>query len=431
MGYKQKAEPFDVSKNLRFFEHDYIAQSNGGVYMRFAHFSDCHLGSWNNHPELRELSIRTFEVAIDKCVSDGVDFILIAGDLFDTSMPSMDVLRRAVTKFRQCKEAGVPVYAIAGSHDFSPTGKTFLSVMEDAGLLVDVGKFDEINGKIRLRFITDKKTGAKIAGVTGKMGGLEVKTFESLDRSIEEESGCKILLVHTSLLECISFKDARALPIDMLPRNFDYYAAGHVHIRYEGRCGDAKVVYPGPTFPTEFTELENFCAGYYLVDTTARTAVPCDINLCGVALIRLDASGKTPRQVTQELNKEMPADLKNKILLLRVGGVIDGKITDIDFQNVSATAMELGAIAVKKNISKLTSKELQASGVDSSLGISAIENELVMQSTGKIKFPKSLGDEEDVVFSLMPALDNEKQEGETVSVFEERLKANAKKMLGL
>ncbi len=399
--------------------------------MRFAHFSDCHLGSWSSHPELRELSTRTFETAINKCMSDGVDFILIAGDLFDTSLPSMDILRRAVTKFRQCKEAGIPVYAIAGSHDFSPTGKTFLSVMEDAGLLVDVGKFDETGGKIRLQFVTDRKTGAKIAGVAGKMGGLELKTFEALDRTIEEEKGYKILLVHTAIAECTSFKDARTLPMSMLPKNFDYYAAGHVHIRYEGNYDDAKIVYAGPTFPTEFTELENFCAGYYLVDTAALTAAPCDINLCGVALIRLDAGGKTPQQVTEELKKRIPADLKNKILLLRVDGVIDGKITDIDFQHVSADAIERGAIAVKRNVSRLTSKELQSATVDSSLGIAAIENELVMQSIGKIKFPQSLGDEEDIIFSMMSALNDEKQEGETVSVFEDRVKKNAKKILGI
>ncbi len=375
--------------------------------------------------------MKTFEAAIDKCISGGVDFILIAGDLFDTSLPSMDVLRRAVTKFRHCKEAGIPVYAIAGSHDFSPTGKTFLSVMNDAGLLTDVGKFDESSGKIALRFFTDKKTGAKIAGVAGKMGGLESKALEALGRPAEEEKGYKILLVHTAVAECISFKDAKALPISMLPKNFDYYAAGHVHIRYEGRCGEAMLIYPGPTFPTEFTELENFCAGYYLVDTAAQTAVPCNVNLCSVALIRLDADNKTPQQITEELERRMPASLKNSVLLLRIDGIIDGKITDIDFHHISAVAAERGAIAVKRNISKLASRELQAMAVDSNLGIAGIENELVMQNIGKIKFPAPLGDEEDVVFALMSALNDEKQEGETVSVFEERLKTNAKKILGL
>ena len=101
--------------------------------MRFAHFSDCHLGSWNNHPELRELSVKTFEASIDSCISENVDFILISGDLFDTSLPPVDILRRAVIKFRHCRESGIEIYVIPGSHDFSPTGKTFINVLEEAG----------------------------------------------------------------------------------------------------------------------------------------------------------------------------------------------------------------------------------------------------------------------------------------------------------
>lgn len=401
--------------------------------MLFAHFSDCHLGSWNNHPELRELSVKTFEASIDECIAGNVDFILVAGDLFDTSLPSVDILRRAVVKFRQCRELDIPVYAIPGSHDFSPTGKTFLSVLEDAGLLVDVAKYAEVDGKIRLQFVQDRKTGAKITGMAGKMGALEHKSFELLDRAIENEDGFKIFLFHSAIEEYKPphMKEMKALPLSLLPRNFNYYAAGHVHVRHESEHSGAKIIFPGSTFPTEFTELEKFCAGFYLVDTAASTAVPCDINLCGVALIRLDASNKTPQQITEELGGKVPFDLKNKILLLRVDGIIDGKITDIDFQRITETAAERGAIAIKKNIAKLTSKELMAVTVDGNLGIAAIENKIVMNNIGKIKFPQSLGDEEDVIFSVMSVLNDEKQDGETISVFEERVRKNAKKVLAI
>ena len=84
---------------------------------KFAHFSDCHLGSWSSHPEMKEAAIRAFETAIDECIARRVDFIIIAGDLLDTSLPGIDVLKRAVSKFRDCQEGGVPVYLVAGSHD--------------------------------------------------------------------------------------------------------------------------------------------------------------------------------------------------------------------------------------------------------------------------------------------------------------------------
>jgi len=63
-----------------------------------------------------------------------VDFILIAGDLFNTSLPGIDKLKLAVQKLKQLKDNNIPVYIIAGSHDFSPSGKTMLDVLENAGL---------------------------------------------------------------------------------------------------------------------------------------------------------------------------------------------------------------------------------------------------------------------------------------------------------
>src|SRR3989338_10236155 len=104
--------------------------------MKFAHIADCHLGSWSSHPEMKELPLKAFEQAVNACIMEKVDFILVAGDLFDTSMPGVDVLRFAAEHLRRCRDNGITVYIIAGSHDYSPTGKTMISVLESAGLVV-------------------------------------------------------------------------------------------------------------------------------------------------------------------------------------------------------------------------------------------------------------------------------------------------------
>ncbi|MCX5772095.1 MAG: metallophosphoesterase [Candidatus Hydrogenedentes bacterium] len=89
--------------------------------MRFAHISDCHLGSWNNHPELEKMPNSAFTKAVDMCISENVDFVLIAGDLFNTSLPPIDALSNTTFNLKKLKDAGIPVYVIAGSHDFSPS----------------------------------------------------------------------------------------------------------------------------------------------------------------------------------------------------------------------------------------------------------------------------------------------------------------------
>jgi len=101
--------------------------------MKFAHLADAHLGAWRD-PKIRDLNTKSFIIAMDRCMSESVDFILIAGDLFNTSFPPIDCLKIAAQKLKQVKDAGIPVYVIPGSHDYSPSGKTILDVLDEAGL---------------------------------------------------------------------------------------------------------------------------------------------------------------------------------------------------------------------------------------------------------------------------------------------------------
>ena len=135
--------------------------------MKFAHLADCHIGSWRD-PKLRDISTKAFTKAIDTCIENIVDFILISGDLFNTYLPSIDRLKSAVIKLKQLKDKNIPVYIIAGSHDFSPSGRTMLDVLESAGLLKNVVKGEVIDNKLKLNFTIDKKTNTKIAGMLGK-----------------------------------------------------------------------------------------------------------------------------------------------------------------------------------------------------------------------------------------------------------------------
>ena len=167
--------------------------------MKFAHLADCHIGAWRD-PKLRDANLKAFSKAIDVCIEKEVDFIVIAGDLFNTSLPSIDGLKAVVKRFKELKDKGINVYGIAGSHDFSPSGKTMLDVLEKAGLFVNVAKGDVVDGKLKLKFAVDTKTGVKITGLLGKKGSLERGYYEQLMRDdLEKEPGYKIFLFHCLL----------------------------------------------------------------------------------------------------------------------------------------------------------------------------------------------------------------------------------------
>ena len=162
--------------------------------------ADCHIGSWRD-PRLRDASTKAFLKTVEICIEKQVDFVLIAGDLFNTALPGIDALKLVVTELKKLKDNNIPVYTIPGSHDFSPSGKTIIDVLENAGLLINVMKGKIIDEKLKLDFTADK-TGAKITGIFGKKGMLEKSHYKSLlKKELEQEKGFKIFMFHTALSE--------------------------------------------------------------------------------------------------------------------------------------------------------------------------------------------------------------------------------------
>jgi DNA repair protein SbcD/Mre11 len=169
--------------------------------MKFAHMADVHIGSWRD-PRLKDLSTDAFIKAMHICIESNVDFILISGDLFNTALPGIDSLKTVVKEFKKTHMRNIPVYIIPGSHDFSPSGKTMIDVLEEAGLVINVVKGTVKEGKLFLKFTIDEKTGVKITGLLGKRGTLEKHYYEKLDiEHLEKESGRKIFMFHSAIKE--------------------------------------------------------------------------------------------------------------------------------------------------------------------------------------------------------------------------------------
>jgi len=85
---------------------------------KFVRIADCDIGVWIDST-VRELSISAFETAIDQCVEEKGDFVLIARDLLHMNLPELSDVARAATKLNQVKEAGIRTYVVYGSHDYS------------------------------------------------------------------------------------------------------------------------------------------------------------------------------------------------------------------------------------------------------------------------------------------------------------------------
>ncbi|HEV2139488.1 MAG TPA: metallophosphoesterase [Nitrososphaerales archaeon] len=149
---------------------------------RFAHLADVHLGA-HREPALQKLELQTFELAMRKCVEFSVDFILVCGDLFHVGIPDLGIVNSALKSMMEVQKAGIPIYAIYGSHDYTPNGTSVIDILNTAGVLTNVFKPSFEGESLRLGFTVDEKTGAKITGISARKIGLESHYFDVLDRS--------------------------------------------------------------------------------------------------------------------------------------------------------------------------------------------------------------------------------------------------------
>ena len=170
--------------------------------VRFAHMADVHLGAFRE-PRLREANLDAFLNALDICLSEKVDFILICGDLFHTSLPDMGVVERAAGKLRQVIDAGMPVYVIYGSHDFCAAERSMVDVLHSAGVFVKVARASvSEEGAVKLETTVDERTGTIIAGISGRKLGLDKSYYEKLDAgNTPEGTGPSIFAFHAALTE--------------------------------------------------------------------------------------------------------------------------------------------------------------------------------------------------------------------------------------
>ena len=408
--------------------------------MKFSHIADVHIGGYRED-KLKDLSTKAFIQAIDTSIQKNVDFILLSGDLFNTSLPNIDNLKIVTAKLKQLKDLGISVYIIAGSHDFSPSGKTMIDVLENAGLCINVVKGSIVDGKLKLRFTVDKKTGAKITGLLGKRGSLEKTFFESLDKySLEEERGFKIFMFHTAIteLKLKSMESMPSAPKSLLPKNFNYYAGGHVHyphLSFDKDLGGI-IAYTGALFPNNFKELEDLsCGGFFIYDSLKKEPTFEKIHLYNTFNIEVDCNKKSPDKVYEELWDEIDKkEFYDTIVLIRLRGKLSvGKVSDVDMKSIVAEIYDHGAYFVMKNTVGVESEEFSEVEVESE-STEHIEEKLIDEHVGQFNFNKIEWDakkEKEIIKGLLNALDLEKEEGETVANFEERIKLGVKDILNL
>ncbi len=373
---------------------------------------DCHLGGWRQ-PELKELNFEYFKKAIQISLSEKVEFILISGDLFDSAYPPMDTLKNTFEIFRNIKDANIPVFIIAGSHDYSVSGNSFLDVLEKAGFCKNVSIFSEKGNHILLEPTIFKNVA--IFGFPGKRSGLEVEEISRI--KLQDAPGLfRILMLHTTIRDAVGNTQIDAVDDRFLPK-VDYLALSHLHIKY---CKENRV-YSGPIFPNSITELEELGGGsFYIYENGKIKRQEIKLKEVFASEFEIHDTLSAGEKIFDFFKNQ---EVKDKIVILRLSGMLDkGNISEIDFENIEKYIREKGAFSFLKSTSKIHIEEPQPE-FDSSISEN-VENEIISSFLEKrpTKFNK-------FIHPLIKSLQISKLEDETNLTFEDRLISETKKTL--
>ncbi len=326
---------------------------------RFVQASDAHLGyAQYNLAERREDFLRAFEEFTVKARELSPEFVVFAGDLFNSPHPSNPVLAKAIELIDDLK---APFLVVPGSHDnaYSTLVGTVLDPLHRGG---------------HIHYLPTKPYATKNAYVYGMTNFRKRLDFTS--------EGGKYFEAHPpqpkgkynifALHQGVDFPELSLHPsqVEMLPEElppgFQYYASGHLHTSAMLRLSDDSVfAYSGSLETFEYTEHQRE-KSFYLVEVGRdREATLEQIHLSEqrpFKVLQEDFTGLSPAEIEEKANKTVSdADEEGAIVVLVLEGVLPQGLTAAD---VNYSAIRSGAKALHVHlVNHLKSAEEEALAV--------------------------------------------------------------------
>ena len=264
--------------------------------MIFSHISDTHLGLTQYGLQEREDDVYSaFNESVDVSIKDHVDFVIFAGDIFHVPNPSGTAILQMANALKRLKQNSIESFFVLGEHDISRIRSAPIPyVYHNLEFSKYVGQGRPITHKGVLIAGFDKIRRGEMSQFFGK--------FAELDKIAASHQGHKILIMHQGIAEINQF--AGELASTDLPKNFSYYAMGHLHDKFLKQFSHlaGPIAYPGSIEMTSSEGIKETQKGFYEVDISSSEAKP--------NWIRLD----TRPQLSEKVEFENLSDIVDKIL---------------------------------------------------------------------------------------------------------------------
>lgn len=213
--------------------------------IRFLHAADLHLDSpfkgLSHLPQqifnqIRKSTFQSLTTLINAAIHYQVDFILLAGDLFDLEQRSLIAQATLRKEFIRLNEAGIQVYIIHGNHDYLTDAHTLFKYPENVHIFTE-----EVDCKT---YIKNEEELARIYGFSYKQRHM-TENMTSYYQKENTKIPFHIGMLHGNLSGREEHDPYAPFSIqDLLEKEFHYWALGHIHKR-EILHHSPPIVYPG------------------------------------------------------------------------------------------------------------------------------------------------------------------------------------------
>jgi DNA repair protein SbcD/Mre11 len=331
---------------------------------RFLHIADVHLGydHYDNRERTKDFYLALSDALQKHAIEAAVDFVVVAGDLFEHRMIQPSILGQAKDCFQQVHEAGIKVIAIEGNHDNRPYGtkSNWLQYLADDGLVILLEPSTDETGMVYHPWdgssggYIDLDCGVRVCG-SSWYGASAPKAIVALAAGLEKlpaHSGPTVMLFHHGMEGQIARYQGALRYDDLLPLKkvgVDYLALGHIHKNY---AVEGWIFNPG-SLEANSVEEASFDRGAYLVEITSegitaelksdyyqRKIVRLRCTTTGhESLVELEAMAIDAVQTALQKQQFSPAD--RAIVELRIEGKVGFDRLDLDTRKLQQQLQEL------------------------------------------------------------------------------------------
>ena len=240
--------------------------------MKFLHTSDWHVGRTLNGWSLLEEQEWAFQQIVDLAISEKVDGVIIAGDLYDRAVPPVDAIKLFnKTLARLVLEEQIPVYAISGNHDSAERIAFGSHIMSSSGICMSpvydgkTAKYCLMDnyGEVWIHLLPFIRPAVVRHVFAGEEGAEEIRTYqEAVQAAVEhmdlDTEKRNVLVAHQFVVGAMSCdsEEITVGGIDQIEgavfRDFDYVALGHIHSPQN--VGNDRIRYCGTPLKYSFSE---------------------------------------------------------------------------------------------------------------------------------------------------------------------------------